>query len=178
MSANILSYLYDNKIVVQVLDTTASLSTRNRVVYSITIKVYQGVDNPIRILVRNQDQKPVDLSGYDLELNVEDRQAQTTVDTLTTTVVDATKGLFSVTFSKNFVNALELRYYQLTLKTIKQSDNTERPIYIDDNYGVQLDLQVLPGYYSDQAPVLPADELISYIDANGQGDLVLDLGTL
>lgn len=178
MSANILSYLYDNKIVVQVLDTTASLSTRNRVVYSRTIKVYQGVDNPIRILVRNQDQKPVDLSGYDLELNVEDKQAQTTVDTLTTTVVDATKGLFSVTFTKNFVNALDLRFYQLTMKTIKQSDNTERPIYIDDNYGAQLDLQVLPGFYSDQAPVLPADELISYIDANGQGDLVLDLGTL
>lgn len=178
MSANILSYLYDNKIVVQVLDTAASLSARNREVYSRTIKVYQGVDNPIRIVVKNQDQKTVDLSGYDLEINVEDRQALKTVDTFTTTPVDVTKGIFSITFTKQFVNALDLRFYQLTLKTIKQSDNTERPIYIDDNYGAQLDLQVLPGYYSDQAPVLPADELISYIDANGEGDLVLDLGTI
>lgn len=178
MSADILSYLYDNKIVVQVLDAGASFKTRNRVVYSRTIKVYQGIDNPIRILVKNQDQKAVDFSGYDLEINIEDPVSKTTVETYTTNIVDATKGIYSVTIPKELVNVMEQRFYAISMKAIKLSDNTERPIYVDDNYDAHLDLQVLPGYYSDMSQLTPADELISYIDATGEGNITFDLGTL
>jgi hypothetical protein len=43
---------------------------------------------------------------------------------------------------------LENRIYKLTFKTNKTSDNTERPLYADDNYGVPIDLDVLPAYYN------------------------------
>ena len=39
------AYLYPNTVTVQVFDP-AIFTVRNRVVYSRTIKVYQGIDNP------------------------------------------------------------------------------------------------------------------------------------
>ena len=57
------AYLYSNIIRVQIWDP-AIFSPRNRVVYSRPITVYQGIDNPLQIVVKNQDQKAVDLTGY------------------------------------------------------------------------------------------------------------------
>ena len=50
------AFIYDQKVEVQILDTTI-FTTRNRIVYSRPIKVYQGIDNPLQIIVKNQDQK-------------------------------------------------------------------------------------------------------------------------
>ena len=51
-------------MVVQILDySDPTIKTRNRVVYSRPITVYQGIDNPIQVVVKNQDQKNVNLTG-------------------------------------------------------------------------------------------------------------------
>ena len=144
------TYLYNNIAEVQVFDP-AIFTTRNRQVYSRPIKVYQGIDNPIQVIVRNQDQKPVDLTGYIMQAQVQDPTNNITVETYAVTFADITKGVATFTLDKATINALEQRFYKLTFKTIKSSDNTEQPIYIDDNYGVPLDLQVLPAYYADMA---------------------------
>jgi len=66
-----------------------------------------------------------------------------------------------VVLDKTTIDSLEQRFYKLTTKTINQDDLTEAPLYIDDNYGVPLDLQVLPAYYSDMAaPVLLGETVI------------------
>jgi S-adenosylmethionine hydrolase len=144
------AYLYPNTAEVQVFDPTI-FTTRNRVVYSRPIKVYQGIDNPIQVIVRNQDQKGIDLTGYIMQAQIQDPTNGVTVETYAVTFADITKGLANFTIDRNTINTLEQRFYKLTFKTIKQSDNTEQPIYIDDNYGVPLDLQVLPAYYADSA---------------------------
>ena len=56
------AYIYPNTAEVQVFDPSI-FTTRNRIMYSRPIKVYQGIDNPIQVIVRNQDQKSVDLTG-------------------------------------------------------------------------------------------------------------------
>ena len=48
-------YLVDQIAEVQIMDP-AIFTVRNRTVYSRPIKVYQGVDNPIQVVVKNQDQ--------------------------------------------------------------------------------------------------------------------------
>ena len=144
------AYLYPNTAEVQVFDP-AIFTTRNRQVYSRPIKVYQGIDNPIQVIVRNQDQKGVNLTGYIMQAQIQDPTNGVTVETYAVTFADITKGLANFTIDKATINALENRFYKLTFKTIKSSDNTEQPIYIDDNYGVPLDLQVLPAYYADSA---------------------------
>ena len=152
-------YLYSNIVPVQIWDPTI-FSPRNRVVYSRPITVYQGIDNPLQIVIRNQDQKSVNITGYLVQLDIQDPQAQGSVESLAITMTDETKGLGTVTIPKEVVNALDQRIYKLTIKLINQSTNTDRPLYIDDNFGALLDLEVLPGWYESMPLTLNSDEVI------------------
>ena len=159
------AYLYPNTAEVQVFDPSI-FTTRNRVVYSRPIKVYQGIDNPIHVIVRNQDQKSVDLTGYAMQADIQDSTNQVTVGSYAVTWANIQLGQGNFTIDKSTVSSLQQRFYKLTFKTIKTSDNTEKPVYIDDNYGVPLDLEVLPSYYSITEP------------SPGVDDSVIDGGTI
>lgn len=146
-------FWYKNILEVQVIDP-AIFSVRNRIVYSRTIKIYQGIDNPIHVVTKNQDQKSVDLTGYDMQVDIQDPENAVTVQTFTVDFVTQNRGLGVFVIPKDIVNRLEQRHYELTCKLIKLSDNKETPLYIDDNYSARLPLQVLSGYY-DNTPDLP-----------------------
>lgn len=148
------TYLYDQKVEVQIVDTTI-FTTRNRVVYSRPIKVYQGIDNPIQVIVKNQDQKKVDLTGYAVQADIQDPTNLITVASYAVTWGNIQLGQGIFTLDKETINSLEQRFYKLTFRTIQQNNNQEKPIYVDDNYGVPLDLQILPAYY-DTTPVQPS----------------------
>jgi len=142
------AYLYPNTAEVQVFDPTI-FTTRNRQVYSRPIKVYQGIDNPVQVLVRNQDQKNVNLTGYTVQASIQDPTNQVTIETYAVTFANVAIGQGTFTLDKGTINTLENRFYKLTFKTIKTSDSTEQPVYIDDNYGVPLDLEILPAYWAE-----------------------------
>ena len=147
------AYIYPNTAEVQVFDPTI-FTTRNRQVYSRPIKVYQGVDNPIQVIIRNQDQKSVDLSAYTVGAQIQDPTNQVTVNAyaVTFTQGNVQLGQGNFTLDNTTVSSLENRFYKLTFTLTKTSDNTSSPLYIDDNYGVPLDLEILPAYYSESAP--------------------------
>jgi len=153
------TYLYPNTVEVQVFDPTI-FTTRNRQVYSRPIKVYQGIDNPVQVIVRNQDQKGVDLTGYAVQADIQDPTNQVTINSYAVIFTNITKGLGTFTLDKITMDSLEQRFYKLTFKTIRQSDNTESPVYIDDNYGVPLDLEVLPAYWSNTGGVPGLEETV------------------
>jgi hypothetical protein len=153
------SYLYPNKITVQFVDPSI-FTVRNRVVYSRPIKVYQGIDNPLQVVVYNQDQKPIDTTGYLVQVDIQDPTIQGSVDSLAVTMTTPTKGQGVVTIPRDVVNALDQRIYKLTVKLIAVSTNKEQPLYIDDNYGAQIDLEVLPGWYESMPLTLDSVEVI------------------
>jgi hypothetical protein len=179
------AYLYPNVIEYQILDTQI-FSTRNRIVYSRPIKVYQGIDNPIQIIVRNQDQKPVDLTGYAVQVDIQDPTNGATVKSFGVNFLNISLGQGAFIIDKMTLNSLEQRFYWLTIKTINQATNAEAPAYIDDNYGVPLDLEVLPAYYSSTVPNPGIDN--SIIDGGvipntnlgnpGLGNVIIDGGVL
>lgn len=142
------TYLYDNTVEVQILDTSI-FTVRNRKVYSRSVTVYQGIDNPIQVIVKNQDQKKVDLTGYAMQADIQDPTNRVTVMSYAVTWANIAQGLGQFTIDSTTVNSLEQRFYKLTFRTIKTSDNSQKPAYIDDNYGVPLDLKVLPAYYEN-----------------------------
>ena len=160
----ILAYLYPNTVTVQLWDP-AIFSPRNRVVYSRPIKIYQGIDNPLQISILNQDQKPVNLTGYQVQMEIQDPLIEGAVDAFTVSMTDITKGQGTVIIPRAVTVALDQRFYKLTLKLITVATNTERPLYIDANYGVPLDLEVLPAYYE-------SDPL------NFSANAVIDVGTI
>jgi len=141
-------FWYKNILEVQIIDP-AIFTTRNRIVYSRTIKVYQGIDNPIHVVTKNQDQKQVDLTGYDLQVDIQDPENEITVETFTVNFVVQNKGLGTFTIPAGIVNGLDQRHYELTVKLINISSADETPLYIDDNYGLRVPLQVLSGFYSN-----------------------------
>ena len=128
--------------------------------YSRTIKVYQGIDNPIQVIVRNQDQKSVNLTGYSVQADIQDPTNQVTVESYAVTFANIATGRGTFTIASNVVNSLEQRFYKLTFRTILTADSSEKPLYIDDNYGVPLDLQVLPAYYATTEAAAGTDETI------------------
>ena len=141
------SYLYPNTLVVQFQDP-AIFAPRNRIVYSRPITVYQGIDNPIQVVVKNQDQKAVNLTGYSLQIDIQDPVNHLTAYSFSVTFTDITKGQGTILIDKDTVNSLDQRIYKLTMRTISDDDASERPLYIDDNFGVPLDLDVREAYYA------------------------------
>jgi hypothetical protein len=67
--------------------------------------------------------------------------------------VIANKGFGTFTIPKSDANQLTQRNYRLTFRAINIASNAEQPAYIDDNYGVPIDLIVLPAYYAEMPPV-------------------------
>ena len=157
------AFWYKNILEIQVIDP-AIFSTRNRIVYSRTIKIYQGIDNPIHIVTKNQDQKAVNLTGYDVQIDIQDPVNELTVDTFTVDFVTQNKGLGVFTIPKAVVNALDQRHYEFTVKLINLTTNDETPLYIDDNYNATLPVQVLSAYYNN-TPLLPVDIYDGVVDA-------------
>jgi hypothetical protein len=117
-------------------------------VYSRPITVYQGIDNPLQIVIKNQDQKAVDLTGYTVQIDIQDPLNKLTAYTFPVTFTDITKGQGTVIFDKDSINSLDQRIYKLTMRTISDDDLSEKPLYIDDNFNVPLDLQVREAYYA------------------------------
>ena len=153
------TYLYANIVRVQIWDPTI-FTPRNRVVYSRPITVYQGIDNPMQVVIKNQDQKSVNITGYLVQVDIQDPLNKGSVESLSVNITDATKGQGTVTIPKAVVNALDQRIYKLTIKLIDQATNAERPLYTDDNFGAPIDLQVLPGWYESMPLTLDSDEVL------------------
>jgi len=152
-------YLYPNIIEVQLWDPTI-FTPRNRVVYSRPIKVYQGIDNPLQIVIKNQDQKPANITGYLVQLDIQDPLVQGSVESLAVEITNYTKGIGTVTIPRDVVNSLNQRLYKLTIKLIDQATNKERPLFVDDNFTAPLDLEVLPGLYESIPLDLNSDEVL------------------
>lgn len=161
------AYLYPNSVEVQIWDP-AIFTTRNRVVYSRPIKVYQGIDNPIQVILKNQDQKKVDISNgvsptvpaYYVEAAIQDPVNKLTVAKYDVDFTDYTTGQGNFIIEKTVIDGLEQRLYKLTFSIENVDTGIKRPVYIDDNYGVPLDLFVLPAFYSDQAPAANIQESV------------------
>lgn len=136
-------------MVAQIVDPTI-FTTRNRVVYANPVTVYQGIDNPMQVVVKNQDQKSVNFTGLAMQADIQDPVNMCVVASYSVVWADITKGQGTFTIDKDTINGLEQRFYKLTFKSINLSDNTEAPIYTDDNYAVPVDLKVLPAYYDAQ----------------------------
>ena len=128
--------------------------------YSRPIKVYQGIDNPLQVVVKNQDQKPVDVTGYLVQVDIQDPLLKGSMESLPVTITNITLGQGTVTIPRDIVNSLDQRLYKLTVKLINQGTNNERPLYTDANFGAAVDLEVLPGWYESMPGTLDSDEVL------------------
>lgn len=171
----ILGYLYDNLIVVQLVDD-ATLFERNEVVYARGIKVYKGVDNVLQVQFKNQDQKPVVITGRTIEFFLLDKPTLSTHIKRDGIIVDGANGIASVTLTESELNNLVSKLYTYSLK-VTDSDGTTHVIYADDTYNaggsIELQDKVYPQFKESVEPALgPYSSNIAVTPAiNGQNSL-------
>lgn len=153
------------------MDGDLTVKTRNRVVYNRTIDVYKGVDNPITIQFKNQDQKPVNLSLYTLSGYLISLSNNTIISNVPVTIANVVTGTASITLTEELLDVLTENKYKLAFKALKESldpfeASVESPVYADDNYGLYQEINVKTGFPG------------SAVYAPTYSDNVIDLGTL
>jgi hypothetical protein len=159
------SYIYDNSILVQV-STDEDIEQRNRVVYTRTIKCYQGVDNLIKVKVQNSDQKPVNIAGTTLVFSVIDDYVTSNANVIfqtNVTVSNATTGTGTVLIPRENINGFDRDQYIYSIYYTQ--GNLQFPAYVDDNWGAQGQMQVVSTSY----PQFTSNIIINDVE---------DLGTL
>ena len=125
---------------------TASTGTVWRMAYQQNIQLYKGTVNTVRLVIFNNNQKVVDLSEFDIEIQIVDREAKTHLLTMTASVATPTSGIAELTFTDDDIAGLDNRFYHMIARLVDPADGSSYTnaeiLYLDDNYGVFLPVQI------------------------------------
>lgn len=143
-------YLYPNRIDVYTNVATWS-NERYRKVYNRNLKAYGGVDNQINVQVRNQDQKPLSITGSTVVMGLIAKDSQELILEKDCTVVDDTTGKVYFTLTSSDLLDIEPGSYEYSLrKEVRNTINNDEyvvtsntPLYSDSQYGVIGTIEVI-----------------------------------
>lgn len=143
-------YLYPNKLDVFTKSLAEWPAERYRRVYNKNVKVYRGVDNRIDLLVKNADQKALDVTGYSLVFSLVGRETQELILQKDCSVIDAEKGRYYVTLTESEMFSIEPGMYQYSVIKESRQDledgsysvTSRDPLYIDSQYGMYSTVEV------------------------------------
>lgn len=62
-------YLYNNWVECQI-NTDSDATTRNRIVYARPIKIYRNIDNTLKFVFKNQDQRRIHIYDYTITMSI------------------------------------------------------------------------------------------------------------
>lgn len=118
---------------------TNSTGTNWRMAYQQPIMLYKGTVNTIKIVVFAPNQHVVDLTNYDIQLQLIDKETKEHFITLIADVTTPTSGVASFTFMPGDLENLEHRFYHVIARLIDPDDGSTLTageiLYLDDNYG-------------------------------------------
>ena len=119
---------------------TNTTNTVWRMAYQQPIMLYKGTANTIKIVVFNNAQKVVDLTNYDVQVQIVDRETEEHFVTKTATVSAPTSGVASIEFTEADLRNLQHRFYHIIARLMPPDDGSTisagEILYLDDNYGV------------------------------------------
>lgn len=125
-----------------------------KVVYSIPLKLYSGVTNPIKVSCLNSDQKTVNVSTVNIQCGLFQAGTENELIVANAANIDAANGVVQVTFTPSQLAPLDFGFYEVAM-TATDANLNVYPIYIDDNYGSRLPVQFLKGPVLAYANALP-----------------------
>ena len=134
------------------------------IMYSNPIKLYTGVENPIKLRCLNSDQQAIDVSNVSIQVGLFEPETGNQLISLTTGNYDSANGLVITTFTASTLANLPVGFYELACTASDNSGNVW-PLYIDDQQGSRLQAQLLIGpvfAYNNPTPV-------TFIDLSGVG---------
>jgi hypothetical protein len=131
----------------------------DRIVYSTPLTLYSGVNNPVKIVCLNSDQKSINVEAVSIQLGLFVPNTQNELLTANATNIDSANGVVQVTFTPSQLAPLDFGFYEVAL-TATDGNLNVFPIYIDDNYGSRLTTILMKGpvlAYPNPYPVVFSD---------------------
>jgi hypothetical protein len=173
------AFIYQNWINCQ-LDVEEDGTLRNYRVYANPIKIYKNIDNTIKIVFKNRDQKRIVVNEYTFVMYVFKSNSATTnrvaardgtgyedvvvdvidyttpvlvksVDVVDDGVTPAKKGVATVVISADEIASLVPDSYLFSIKAI-DSFGQESPVYSDSNLGVSGVMYIVGDVYGSEMP--------------------------
>ena len=127
------SYLYSNRVIL--IADLAGFTTENKIVYSRTIKIYQGIDNVIEFDIQNADQKRIDLTTLgEIAVNVMDSSGKELSNSPYTATKTSIKGIAKVVIPQDDLTDLNEQFLKYSVTTI-DSDGYDIVLYCDSRFG-------------------------------------------
>ena len=134
------SYLYPNRIIL--LADLAGFNVENRVVYSRTVKIYNGIDNTIQFDIQNADQKRIDLATLTtIEMNVMDSQGNALPQSPYLVTPTSIFGVGSTTIPEEDLADLDDQYLRYSVTAVKSGEDIM--LYCDSQFGAVGTLQIV-----------------------------------
>lgn len=166
------SYLYPNKIDVFTNSIAVWKAERYRKVYQRNLKVYRGVDNRIDIQVKNLDQKPYDITGFSILINIVEKETQELLLQKECETKSLSQGRIYVNLSADDLLTINPGHYQYSLiKEVRSNvDSTDYTVssreilYLDSQYGSAGTIQVFANVYSEPKPSIIIKEFREDVD--------------
>lgn len=136
-------YLYDQVLSLQI-SPDQTLTLEDRTVYTRPITLYKGIDNKLKVLVKNADQKPVNITGLTFYAELMRTPQQDFVESFTLVNVTPVSGVAEVTIPASVLNPAPVGFYHLLIKYDNGTDDVMA--YSDDNYSVAIPVHLKLGY--------------------------------
>jgi hypothetical protein len=134
------SYLYPNRIIL--LADLAGFNVENRVVYSRTVKIYNGIDNTIQFDIQNADQKRIDLATLTtIEMNVMDSQGNSLPQSPYLITPTSVFGVGSTKIPEEDLADLDDQYLRYSITAVKNGEDIM--LYCDSQFGAVGTLELI-----------------------------------
>lgn len=141
----ITSYLIQQTVLVQLFDLLET-KIRNRIVYARNVKVYKGVNNTIRLVFVNQDQKRVPIQDKTITLHIFHPEDSSIVVSAPVLVSASDLGVGTAKVLNEDIEFLVPGLYTYALEVIS-GEGEDEIAYADDNYGAGGQVELIEGKY-------------------------------
>jgi len=168
---SISGYLYLQTMDLVILDSTPN--RENTLVYAKPLQIYKGIDNKIRLLIKNQDQKLQNLLSSTIIFNLIDGNNSEIVFTRLCSIAND-KGAAIVVLDEEDLNDVDAGSYNYSIKLVN-GEGEMSIVYADDNYNAQGQARVLDSVYPQFLPSLqpnigpfynnPTNSIFGYSDS-------------
>lgn len=139
---------------------TNTTGTVWRMGYQQPIELYKGTSNQIKIVVFNSNQKVLNLSGYNIEVQIVDTANKTYHVTKLATIDNPINGVGLVTFTEADLANLDARFYDIVARLVDVPDYSTvldtQILYLDDNFGAFTPVKILDAWnFGEGSPLTP-----------------------
>jgi len=136
-------FVYDQILNLQIADDN-TLNIEDRIVYTKPINLFKGIDNVIKVLIKNSDQKVVDITTLTFYAELVKSPQQDFVGSFTLVTTSALLGEAKLTIPAYILNPQEIGNYYILIKY--SSGGNDIPAFADDNYQIAIPSYLSLGY--------------------------------